>query len=88
MDTADVIFPILDTAGNISGYDTVAMPQKPLSPQTGFEPEKYYGHVSLKDGSDPVLTIERYTAINDKTGEPSGSLVQKDVYQRPEQDTE
>jgi len=93
-DSVDVIYryplydtdgkPILDDNGKqVVVSDTVREPQKPLTPETGFIPEKYYGTYSLQEGATLNLIIQRFKT-NDK-GTPTEELMIEDVYERPEE---
>jgi hypothetical protein len=74
---------VLDSTGNkILKVDTVRAAQKPLSPQTGYSPEKYYGTISF-DQSQSQLIIERYSV--DNNGAPTNRRYGRDIYGRPEE---
>lgn len=84
LDSVDVIhtYYVADSTGNKTlMYDTVRESQKPLSPQTGYSPEKYYGTLSFGTGAQLTLTINRFTV--NETGAPTANLYGKDEYSRP-----
>jgi hypothetical protein len=75
---------ILDDAGNKQWViDTVREAQKPLHPETGYMPEKYYGTIAFNEGAQLTLTIERYHV--DRDGAPTDNLYGRDIYSRPEE---
>lgn len=73
---------VLDATGNrIPVIDTIRDAQKPLHPETGYSPEKYYGTYSFNEGAQLTLTINRY--FTDASGAPTTTLYGRDVYVRP-----
>jgi hypothetical protein len=75
---------ILDESGNKqSGIDIIREAQKPLNPETGYSPEKYYGTIAFNEGAQQTLTIERYAV--DNNGSPTDKLYGRDIYLRPEE---
>jgi hypothetical protein len=73
---------VLDESGNkIVMYDTIRESQKPLHPQTGYSPEKYYGTCVFNEGAQLTLTINRYQI--DNSGAPTAKLYGRDIYMRP-----
>jgi hypothetical protein len=84
LDSVEVRYPYYmeDSTGNkILMYDTIKKIQKPLSPQTGYSPEKYYGTISFGTGAELTLTINRY--LVNENGAPTGNLYGSDIYSRP-----
>jgi hypothetical protein len=92
LDSVDVIhsYYLVDSTGNLvldeSGdkiliLDTIREPQKPLHPETGYSPEKYYGTCFFNEGAQLTLTINRYQV--DNNGAPTEILYGRDIYARP-----
>jgi hypothetical protein len=63
--------------------DTLTEVKKPIYPQTGYSPEKYYGTYSFNKGSKLKLTINRY--FTDQSGAPTDKLNKIDIYARPDE---
>jgi hypothetical protein len=61
--------------------DTIVEVQKPLTPQTNYSPEKYYGTTSFESGAQLQLTLNRYQV--NESGAPTTKLQGKDIYSRP-----
>jgi hypothetical protein len=77
--------PIKIPYNTFNGRDTFAVeyrPQKPLNPQTEYEPEKYYGTLSFSEGASLNMRVRRYKS--DSNGAPTSVLLYEDIYMRPE----